>query len=359
MSFQWPIALWLLLALPACVAGYAWLLRRRQAAVRWGNVALLRAAMGQGPNWRRHVPPALLLLALAAMVLAIARPTATVTLPAQRQTIVLAIDVSLSMRAADVKPDRITAAQSAARAFVEAHPSAARIAIVAFGGSAQLVQRPTGRNDELIEAIDRLQLQYATATGSAIAVALATLFPEDAPAFEAAVFGHPGGSGASRRTTALERSGVVDRGAVTRPAVRAPVRPGSYPSGVIVLLSDGRRTTGPDPVEVARMAADRGVRVFTVGFGTVEGATIGFDGWQAFVQLDEETLRAVADITRGTYYHADTADGLKRVYRELNSRFVMERQDTEAGALFSALAVLLAATAGVLSLAWFGRSPSG
>jgi Ca-activated chloride channel family protein len=124
---------------------------------------------------------------------------------------------------------------------------------------------------------------------------------------------------------------------------------------VIVLLSDGRRTTGPDPIEVARMAADRGVRVYTVGFGTVRGTTIGVDGWSAFVQLDEETLKSVADITRGEYFHADSAAGLEAVYRELNTRLVMERRETEVGALFSAAAAALAVVAALASIAWSGR----
>ena len=122
-----------------------------------------------------------------------------------------------------------------------------------------------------------------------------------------------------------------------------------------MLLSDGRRTTGPDPIAVAKMAADRGVRVFTVGFGTLEGATIGFDGWSAYVRLDEETLKAVAEITRGEYYHAGTAADLKKVYEELNARFVMERAETEVTALFAGSAAILAIAAGLLSIIWFGR----
>ncbi len=345
MSFLWPQMLWLLLALPACVAGYLWLLRRRKAAVSYASLSLVREAMDPGARLRRHVPPALLLLALAAATVAIARPTAVVTLPSQFQTIVLAIDVSLSMRATDVLPDRITAAQAAAKAFIEDHPPRARIGIVSFGGSAQLVQKPTDRSDELIAAIDRFQLQRGTATGSALVVALATLFPDEGIDVESVVFGR-GGAG---RGTPIDTPQEPKR---ERPP---PVKPGSYPSGVIVLLSDGRRTTGPDPIEVAKMAADRGVRVFTVGFGTVEGATIGFEGWSAYVRLDEETLKAVAEITRGEYYHAGTAQDLKKVYQELNTRFVLERKDTEVTSLFTALAALLAAAAGVLSIAWFGR----
>jgi len=348
MTFLWPQLLWLLLAVPACVAAYLWLLRRRKAAVRYASLSLVREAMGPGQRLRRHIPPVLLLLALIAALLAIARPSAMVTLPSQYQTIMLAIDVSLSMRANDVLPDRLTAAQVAARSFVQAHPPRARIGIVSFGGSAHLVQRPTERTDELIAAIDRFQLQRGTATGSALVVALATLFPDD-PGIdvESVVFGRSG---------ARESRGVpIDRPARPEAARPPPVKAGSYASGVIVLLSDGRRTTGPDPIEVARMAADRGVRVFTVGFGTLEGTTIGFEGWSAYVRLDEETLKAVAEVTRGEYYHAGTAADLKKVYQDLNTRFVLERKDTEVTSLFSAAAALLAALAGGLSLAWFGR----
>jgi Ca-activated chloride channel family protein len=348
MSFLWPQMLWLLLAVPLCVAAYLWLLRRRKAALRFASVALVREALGTGPSLRRHIPPLLFLLSMVAALVAVARPTAVVTLPSQFQTIVLAIDVSLSMRANDVLPDRITAAQAAARAFVEDHPPRARIGIVSFGGSAQLVQKPTDRSDDLIAAIDRFQLQRGTATGSALVVALATLFPDDGIDVESVVFGRSGSRDAGRGVP-------IDRAPRAEKPAPPPVQPGSYTSGVIVLLSDGRRTTGPDPLEVAKMVADRGVRVFTVGFGTVEGATIGFEGWSAYVRLDEETLKAVAGITRGEYYHAGTAADLKKVYQELNTRFVMERKDTEVTSLFSAGAALLAALAGILSIAWFGR----
>jgi len=347
MDFLWPRMLWLLLAVPLMVATYVWLLGRRKAAVRYASLGLVREALGSRSRLRRHVPPALLLLALIAALLASARPTAVITLPSQHQTIVLAIDVSLSMRANDVMPDRITAAQAAAKAFIADHPPRARIGIVAFGGSAQLVQKPTERTDDLIAAIDRFQLQRGTATGSALVVSLATLFPDEGIDVESVVFGR-GGRDANRGVP-IDRAG--------RPEVPppAPVKAGSYASGVIVLLSDGRRTTGPDPIEVAKMAADRGVRVFTVGFGTLEGATIGFEGWSAYVRLDEEALKAVASITRGEYYHASTATDLKKVYQDLNTRFVLERKDTEVTSMFSAAAALLAALAGVLSIAWFGR----
>jgi Ca-activated chloride channel family protein len=348
MSFLWPKLLWLLLALPACVAAYVWLLRRRRPAIGYSNIELVREALGPTTPWRRHVPPALLLGACLAALLAAARPSALVTLPSQFQTIILAIDVSLSMRATDVQPDRITAAQAAAKAFIGDHPPRSRIGIVSFGGSAQLVQPPTDSNDELIAAIDRFQLQRGTATGSALLVSLATLFPDEGIDVGTAVLGQSkDGSGGKGR--------AIDAPAAARPPP-APVKPGSYNAGVIVLLSDGRRTTGPDPLEIAKMVADRGVRVFTVGFGTKEGATIGGDGWSAYVRLDEDSLKAVAAMTRGEYFHAATGADLRKVYEELNSRFVLERRETEITALFSLGAVALAALAMLLSLRWFGRS---
>lgn len=344
MSFAWPAALWSLLLLPAAVAGGLWLARRRKAALGWSSVALVREAGGSGTGWRRRVPPLLMLAALAMALLAVARPRASVVLPAQVRTVVLAIDVSLSMKADDVLPTRLSAAQAAARAFVEQVPSRTRIGLVAFGGSAHLVQAPTERASDLTAAIERFELQRATATGSGLAVALATLLPDADIDVGGIVFG-PSGSRGGR---------AAARSAPPRDAP-PPVRPGSYRHGVIVLLSDGRRTTGPDPLEVARLAADRGVRVYTVGFGTVRGTTIGVDGWSAFVQLDEETLRSVAELTRGEYFHADSADGLAAIYRQLNTRLVMERRDTEIGALCSAAAALLALAAAGTSLAVAGR----
>src|SRR6476619_6682156 len=319
MKFLWPEMLLWLLAVPLLVAAYVyWLRRKKKGAVRYPSLALLRAAMGPGDRIRRHVPPALLLLSLTAMLVAIARPTAMVTLPSQQQTIILAIDVSLSMGATDVDPNRLTAAQIAAKSFVEEHPSNARIGIVAFGASASLVQPPTQDKEALLAAIDGFQLQRGTATGSALYVALATLFPD---------------------------SGIDV----------ASLAPGSYNNAVVILMSDGRRTTGPDPMDAARMAAERGLRVFTVGFGTAAGAMIGFEGWSAYGRLDEETLKAVADVTRGEYFYAGTAADLTKVYQSLNSRLILERKSLEITSLFAAVAALLTVVALTLSLVWFNR----
>jgi Ca-activated chloride channel family protein len=238
------------------------------------------------------------------------------------------------MRASDVEPNRLVAAQNAAKAFIADQPDSVRVGIVAFAGTATVAQAPTRNKEDLYAAIDRFQLQRATAIGSAIIVSLATLFPDGG--YDVAAFSYS----AEKRKP---------------PANFKPVPPGSYGSAVIILLTDGQRTTGPDSVMAARLAAERGVRIFTVGVGTPEGKIVGFDGWSMHVRLDEETLRAIADLTRGEYFYAGNAVDLKKIYQTMNTRLVMETKKTEVGAFFSAAAACLVLVAGLLSLAWFNR----
>lgn len=341
MSLVWPAMLWGLLLLPALVASYLLLQRRRKRNhLRYSSLALIRGSVGPGQRLRRHVPPMLLLLALAATVFALARPSAVVTLPSDQRTLILALDVSLSMSATDIEPNRLAAAQAAARGFVEDLPSDLQVGIVSFAGTASLVQAPTTDRRAAISAIDRLLLDRHTAIGSAILVSLATLFPDHGVDLDTMLLGD--GQGASS---------VGGRfGDVTLIAV-----PGSYPSAAIILLTDGRSTTGPHPIEASRVAADRGVRVYTVGFGTTEGATVTTEGWSMYMRFDEGSLKAVADITGAEYFHAGTAADLRRVYDDLSARFVLERQETELTALFAAAAAALAVLAGLLSLVWFNR----
>lgn len=345
MVFLWPSLLWLLLAIPVLIGLYLWLLRRRKkVAVSYPALSLVREAMGPAQCWKRHLPPALFLLALAALLLAAARPLAVITLPAENQTIMLAMDVSGSMRAADVKPDRITAAQEAAKAFLAELPRHVRVGIVAFAGSAQLAQLPTQSREDLVKAIDSFQLQRGTATGNGIMLALATIFP-DAGIDIAALGGR-----ASMRPRSIDEIAKPD------PARNfTPVAPGSYNSAAIIMLTDGQRTTGVDPLEAAKWAADRGVRVYTVGVGTLAGENIGFEGWSMRVRLDEETLKAVALRTQAEYFHAATAEDLKKVYEALSSRLTVEKKETEVSALLALAGALLAAMAAALSLLWFGR----
>ncbi len=342
MSFIWPNMLWLLALLPLLVALYFWVLaRKRKTTVRVASIGIAKLAMGQGPGWRRHVPPLLLLLALATLLLAVARPTATLTLPLAERTIMLAMDVSGSMRAEDVKPNRLVASQEAAKTFVNKLPREVRVGVVAFAGTAAVVQAPTTSRDDVIKAIDRFQLQRGTATGSGIILSLATLFPEDGIEIQ-----HVTGQ---RNFPGKPLTPKADA------PKRAPVAPGSYNSAAIIMLTDGQRTTGPDPLDAAKMAAEHGIRVYTVGVGTKAGETIGFEGWSMRVRLDEETLKNISVLTHGEYFYAGTAEDLKQVYESLSSRMVVERKETEVTALLAALGALLALLSAGLSLWWFGR----
>jgi Ca-activated chloride channel family protein len=345
MKFLWADLLILLALLPAFVALYLYILRRqKRAAVRFASVALVREAIGGARHWRRHLPPALMLAALAVAILAIARPSAVITLPSQQRTIIMAIDVSLSMRATDVQPNRLAAAQAAAKAFLEDLPPDLRVGIVSFAGTALLIQKPTHNKDELIAALERLQLDRHTAIGSGIVMALATLFPDAGIDLESLVLG-------SRQSWRMHKppEKKLEKKAMT------PVPPGSNSSAAIVLLTDGRRTTGPDPLDAARMAADYGIRVYTVGFGSPGGGPAVMDGYSIYMAFDEATLKAIAQLTEAEYFHAASAEELKKVYQALSAKFVLAKDEREITALVTALAAGLALLAGALSLLWFNR----
>src|SRR2546426_5269043 len=341
MTFQWPEFLWLAAGLPLLAALYLYLLRRRKKfAVRYSNLALLKEAMS-GASWRRHVPPLLLGAALAALIVAIARPMAVVTLPSQHEVVILAMDVSGSMRASDVDPNRLAASQAAARAFIADQPRSTKVGVVTFAATASVVQPPTQNREDILAAIDRFQLQRGTAVGSGILVSLKMIFPDVEFDLRAS---NPRGDSArdAKRGVSLDQPKGNDKQVVK------PVPPGSYPSAVIILLTDGQTTTGPDPIESARMAADRGVRIYTVGIGTANGEILGAEGWSMRVRLDEDALKTIANVTRGEYFYAGTAKDLKKIYDGMNSRLVMETRETEITALFSAAAALLALLAALL-----------
>jgi Ca-activated chloride channel homolog len=342
MTFIWPELLWFMLALPLLALAYFLVLRRKKKlALRYASLGLVREAMSMGGRIKRHIPPLLFFGALAALLLAIARPQATITLPTQHETVILAMDISGSMRATDVEPNRLVAAQNAAKQFVNEQPENVRIGVVAFAGTATVAQAPTRNREDVIAAIDRFQLQRATAIGSGIIVSLAAIFPDQ-------------GIDVGTLTYGAEMPRRADKAATPAPAPK-PVPPGSYASAVIILLTDGQRTTGPDSIMAAKMAAERGVRVYTVGVGTPEGKIIGFEGWSMRVRLDEETLKEIARITNAEYFYAGNAVDLNKVYQALNAKLVMERKKTEVTALFAALAALLAVVSAALSLAWFHR----
>ncbi|MGO4308104.1 VWA domain-containing protein [Cupriavidus sp. RAF12] len=354
MQFLWPQMLWLLLSLPLLAAAYLYLIaRRKKVALLYTSLALPRAVLGRSQRLRRHIPPLLFLFALGAALLACARPTATITLPSDTITLVLAMDTSRSMAATDVAPTRIGAAQHAARDLVVGLPASVRLGIVSFAATATVVLPPTDKRMDMLDAIDRFQLQHGTATGSGLIQALAVLFPDDGIDLETILFSGESlapGSGGRSLTEAAAADAVRKR-----EQQGVEVQPGSYRHGAVILLSDGRRTTGPDPLDAARMAAQRGVRVYTVGFGTPQDAGAAVSSLSYSMQLDESTLREVAALTDGEYFQAGSAADLTQVYRQLSARFVLERKEVEISAFLAAGSVLLLVAACGLSLLWFRR----
>lgn len=343
MSFQWPTLLWLLFLVPILVLFYLWVQRRRRRyAARYASLLLVKDALGRGPGFRRHVPAMLFLAGIAVGILALARPQATVLLPSNRGTVILALDMSGSMRAQDIKPSRFEAAKAGARAFIEKQPPNVRIGIVAFSATAALIQPPTTVREDLMDAMGRLRTQRGTAVGGGILVSLDAIFE--------------GTDQAQAQLLDAMPSRDQPLAPAQDPTEPVPVAPGSYPSAVIVLLSDGQSNTGPDPFDAADQAANRGVRVFTVGVGTVRGDTVGADGRMFRVQLDEEALKKIAQNTAGSYYKAENGDDLVKIYQALSTRLIMARDKTEVTALFTAIAMAVLLIGAVLSLLWFNRT---
>lgn len=360
MTFIWMDMLWLLALVPLLIAGYIWLMRRRKkAALRYANLAIVKQAMGRSVGWRRHVPPALLLAAITVLIIAVARPAAVVELASSRATVILSMDVSGSMRARDVEPSRIVAAQEAAKEFIKSQPADVQIGIVAFASAAVLVQPPTIDREALVQAIDNFDLRRGTAVGSGVLVALATIFPDE-------TFDVDGGADPRDRLGLPSFGGKLGQGmngtgeldgllSATEPRQHMPVEPGSYESAVVILLTDGATTTGPDPIAAGRLAGDYGVKVFTVGFGSATGDVVDFGGRSMRAQLDSETLQAIADATEGEYYEAKSAADLAGVYDSLSTRLISEKKLTEIAFIFAGIGALLAMAAAGLSLLWFGR----
>lgn len=357
MTFYWANMLWFAGILPVLILTYLWLLRRKnKAALRYASLGIVKEALTPGRRFRRHIPPLLMFLAFATLVFAMARPAAVITLPSQQAIIMLSIDVSGSMRANDIDPTRISAAQAAARDFVDSQPKTAKVGIVAFSSAAMLVQAPTTNHDELNAAIEHLRVDRFTAVGSGLMVALHAVFPDvNADMFTGGRSGYRrcygygcGGGGGYGRSLDEQKSEEEQK-------PPPPVAAGSYKNAVIVLMSDGQTNMGADPIEAARIAANHGIRVFTVGFGSDQGGNVDFEGRTVHVRLDEETLKSIADITHGKYYRAGSENELRKVYKTLSTQFVMERDKTEVTAIFTAIAALFAVLAGFFSILWFGR----
>jgi Ca-activated chloride channel family protein len=291
------------------------------------------------------------------MLVEIARPTAVISVLSHKSTVILTMDVSGSMRAADIKPSRVEAMQAAAKAFIAQQPKDVLVGIVAFASSALLVQPPTTDRASLDAAIDRFELQRGTAVGSGILMSLATLFPDEEFAITPYNSGRnsfdPSGSPGFNGFSGFGGQGTPLGG----PSKKQPVlvEPGSDKSAVIILLTDGATNAGPDPIEAAREAANHGVRIYTVGFGTATGDIVGFGGRLMRAQLDEDSLKRIADLTRAQYYKAGSAEDLQAVYKLLSRSIVVETKETEITSYFAAAAAMLALLSAGLSLLWFSR----
>ena len=334
MTFTWPGMLWLLSLVPVLGSIYILVLRRRRRyAQRYSSLFRVADTLGRNPGFRRHIPMGLFLLGVTVSLLALTRPSSSIMTLAQRGTVILSIDVSGSMRAKDIKPTRMDAVKDAARTFVNIQPRGVRFGIVAFSGTAILVQPATSNKNLALAAIERLTPQMFTAIGSGLLTALDALFQKPVP------------EGADPSKDPVAPSAEEP----------PPVPPGSDSSAAIVLLSDGQSNAGPDPLEAAEKVANRGVRVFTIGVGTKEGVDMSFGVFTFHAILDEATLRKIAAITGGAYFKASTAEQLRGIYQSLGTRLELEKETTEITALFVAAAILLFIAMGVLSLAWFNR----
>jgi Ca-activated chloride channel family protein len=346
MDLLWPGSLLLLGLIPLLIGIYIWILRRRRRfAVRFSSLALVRQAIPQQSMWRRHLPFALFLLALASLVFAMTRPVSIVTIPTDQTTILLSIDVSLSMRSQDIQPSRLEAAKAAAISFIQRQKSSTQIGLVAFAGFAELVHIPTIDQESLLASVESLTTGRRTAIGSGILRAIDAISEVDqnvAPS-------------------------VIDPSA---PDTVVPVSPGAYVPDIIVLLTDGVSNSGPSPIEAAQQAVDRGIRIYTIGYGT-DGGTLnlndirpqdgggfgnffggGQSGGRIRTGIDEATLKEIAKMSGGEYYSATSADELNTVFRSLPTYLISKHDVIEISVFFVAIGVVLAAAAIAMAMIW-------
>jgi Ca-activated chloride channel family protein len=337
MTFIWPSLLLALLLIPLLVLLYLRLqARRRQMVAAAGAMGRALTAEQSVLHRRRHIPPALYLAGLALLLVALARPEMVLSLPRLEGTVILAFDVSNSMAADDLEPTRMGAAVVAAQAFVESQPATVQIGVVSFSDSGFSVQAPTNEQETVLAAIHRLRPERGTSLAHGILTALNTLASED-------------DDGPATRL-------YSDLTPATAPAP-TPMPPGTYAPAAIVLLSDGENTAPPDPFEAAQAAADRGVRVHTVGIGSAKGATLQLEGFAVHTQLDEATLQEIAEMTGGSYYNAVDAEGLRSIYANLDPELGIKPQRTEVTALLAGASAVLFLIGGICSLLWFNRLP--
>ena len=328
MTFGSPVWLLGLLVVPAMVAAYLSSRRRRtQRTAALAAQGLVATHLGRREGWRRHLPFALFAIALALAAIAVARPMASVKTPRREATVILAMDVSNSMAATDVKPTRIGAAKAAASAFTREQPTSVKIGVVAFGPSAVIVRPATSDHAAVLRAIKQLSVGGGTSVATGILTSLDAI--------------------AGKTLT-------VDKAALNQDNSNA-VNIGFYGGATIVLFSDGEDTSQTDPVTMARLASVAGVRIETIGVGTVAGTAVQIGGFSVATALDPQALKDVAKVTNGTYHQADDRAALGDVSKAINLRFTLVSQYTQISAVFAAAAAVLLAVGALLSVSWFGR----
>jgi len=329
MTFIWPWMLISLLLIPLFVGGYVLLLRQRQrAATALGPMSLVQSGSGRNLGRRRHIPTVLFLMGLTLLLFGLARPEMFVDLPRLEGTVILAFDVSNSMTAEDLEPSRMEAAKTAARSFVEKQPSTVQIGVVAFSNGGLVVQPPTDDQTAVLATIDRLSPQGATSLGHGIFSALNAI----------------AGEAISIDPEALEEGAP-------------PLEIDHVSSAVVLLLTDGENTSAADPLEIAQLAAEAGVRIYPVGIGSVEGSVLQIEGFSILSQLNETTLQEIASLTNGQYYHAEDEESLQEIYENVDLQLTISGEKMEVTSIFAGLSLLFLLIGGALSLLWLGRMP--
>jgi len=334
MSFIWPVMLYSLFAIPLGVVLYLILQqRRRQFAARYGSFGLLSGSTGL--SLRRQIPPFFFLIGLTLLTLALARPQMVVSLPRQAGTIILAFDVSGSMAAKDVDPTRMEAAKAAAQDFVQHQPPTVQIGVVAFSDNSFMVQTPTNDQAAVLAAINRLTPQRGTSLAHGILASLNAIAASTEP----------------------QPDEIYSDLLLTPTPTPTPLPKGIHTPAVIVLLTDGENNEPPDPLEAAQTAADRGVRLYPVGLGSLTGTTLDINGFTVYTQLDEAMLQQLAQITEGTYYTAQSEKDLRSIYADVGSTLIFKPEQTEITSILAGLGLLVLLMGGMFSLWWFNRLP--
>lgn len=336
MTFISPIMLLSLLLIPPLAALYLRVQhRRRQAIARYGSFGLTQAGSGRQLGLRRHLPALIFLIGLALLAVAMARPQTVISMPRIAGTVILAFDVSGSMAADDVAPTRMEAAKSAARTFVERQPLTVQIGVVAFSEGGFSVQAPTNDRDAILASINRLSPQRGTSLAYGILASLNTL---------------------EVMQKQEETRYYTDLTPAPTPTP-TPMPQGTYAPAVVVLLTDGENNIPPNPLAEAQAAADRGVRIYTVGIGTTAGATLQVEGFSVHTQLDEGMLEQIAELTDGVYYNAADEEDMREVYENVGAQLIVKPEQTEVTAVFAGASIYALLVGAMFSLLWFSRVP--